>query len=147
LYDTAFPLAFPEAKIVHVKRNPSAVCLGNYKQHFTSESMGYSFGLDDVVAYYALYQNLLEFWGMKLSNRIYNLDYELLTTNQDEETRQLIDYLGLTWEEKCLSPQNNTRSVATASNTQIRKEVYQGSSGQWQKYEPFLNGVFDHFDD
>ena len=52
-------------------------------------------------------------------------------------------YLGLDWEEKCLSPQNNTRSVSTASNTQVRKKIYQGSSQQWKKYQPFLNGVLD----
>ena len=134
---------FPEAKIVHVKRTPAAVCWANYKEHFISKSMGYCYGLDDVVAYYLLYQNLLELWEMKLPNRIYNLDYELLTVNQESETRQLIEYLGLDWDENCLSPQNNTRSVATASNLQVRQKVYQGSSEQWKKYEPFLNGAFD----
>jgi tetratricopeptide (TPR) repeat protein len=139
--------AFPEAKIVHVKRNPSAVCWGNYKQYFTSKSIGYCYGLNDVAAYYSLYQNLLEFWDMKLPNRIYNIDYELLTTNQDDETRQLIDHLGLDWDKKCLSPQNNTRSVGTASNTQVRQKIYQGSSQEWKKFKPFLNGAFDYLDD
>jgi hypothetical protein len=85
----------------------------------------------------------MDFWTSTLSKRIYNLDYELLTVNQERETRQLIDYLGLDWDENCLSPQNNTRSVATASNLQVRQKVYQGSSQQWKKYQPFLNGAFD----
>ena len=139
--------AFPEAKIVNVKRNPAAVCWGNYKQYFKSKSIGYCYGLDDVVAYYALYQNLLKFWEMKLPSRIYNLDYELLTTNQDDETKKLIQNLDLDWESKCLSPQNNRRSVATASNMQVRQKIYQGSSEQWRKYEPFLNGAFDYLED
>ena len=81
--------------------------------------------------------------GKRLSKRIYNLDYELLTVNQESETRQLIEYLGLDWDENCLSPQNNTRSVATGSNLQVRQKVYQGSSEQWKKYESLLNGAFD----
>jgi hypothetical protein len=85
----------------------------------------------------------MEFWGNSLSKRIYNLDYELLAVNQESETRQLIDYLDLDWDEKCLAPQNNTRSVATASNLQVREKVYQGSSQQWKKYQPFLNGALD----
>ena len=89
----------------------------------------------------------MEFWEKKLPNRIYNIDYELLTGNQESETRQLIEYLDLDWEENCLSPQNNTRSVATASNMQVRQKVYKGSSEQWKKYEPFLNGAFDYLDD
>jgi len=135
--------AFPEAKIIHVKRNPAAVCWANYKQYFVSKSIGYCYALDDVISYHKLYENLMEFWANTLSNRIYKLDYEQLTVNQESETRQLIDYLGLDWDENCLSPQNNTRSVATASNVQVRKKVYRGSSEQWKKYQPFLNGAFD----
>ena len=137
--------AFPEAKIVHVKRNPAAVCWANYKQHFSSKNNSYSYAIDDILTYHKLYGDLMEFWAKRLSKRIYNLDYELLTVNQESETRQLIDYLSLDWDEKCLSPQNNTRSVATASDLQIREKVYQGSSQQWKKYQPFLNGALDGF--
>jgi hypothetical protein len=135
--------AFPEAKIVHVKRSPAAVCWANYKKYFVSKSIDYCYAIDDVINYYKLYENLMGFWGNTLSNRIYNLDYEQLTVNQETETRQLIEYLGLDWDENCLSPQNNKRSVTTASNLQVRQKVYQGSSEQWKKYQPFLNGALD----
>ena len=135
--------AFPEAKIIHVKRNPAAVCWANYKQYFESKNIGYCYAIDDVIIYHKLYENLMEFWTNTLTNRIYKLDYELLTVNQESETRQLIDYLDLDWDEKYLSPQNNRRSVATASNLQIRKKVYRGSSEQWKNYQPFLNGALD----
>ena len=143
LYLGLLAAAFPEAKIIHVKRNPAAVCWANYKQYFTSKNLGYCYALDDVVSYHNLYENLIEFWANALSERIYNLNYELLTVNQESETRRLIDYVGLDWDEKCLSPQKNKRSVATASNLQVREKVYQGSSDQWKKYQPFLNGAFD----
>ncbi|MDA8536873.1 tetratricopeptide repeat protein [Alphaproteobacteria bacterium] len=135
--------AFPEAKIIHVKRNPAAVCWANYKQYFVSKSIGYCYAIDDIISYHKLYENLMEFWASTLNSRIYNLDYELLTVNQESEIRQLIDYLGLDWDENCLSPQNNTRSVRTASNLQVRQKVYRGSSEQWKKYKPFLNGALD----
>ena len=137
--------AFPGAKIVHVKRTPAAVCWANYKQCFASKDIGYCYAIDDVLSYHKLYENLMEFWAKKLSKRIYNLDYELLTVNQESETRQLIEYLGLDWDEKCLTPQNNMRSVSTASNDQVRKKEYRGSSEQWRKYQPFLNGALDSF--
>ena len=137
--------AFPEAKIIHVKRKPAAVCWANYKQYFVSNDIGYCYAIDDLVSYHKLYENLMGFWINALSNRIYNLNYELLTVNQENETRQLIEYLGLDWDENCLSPQNNSRRVATGSNLQVRQKVYQGSSEQWKKYQPFLNGKFDDF--
>ena len=137
--------AFPEAKIIHVKRNPAAVCWANYKRYFVSKNIGYCYAIDDVISYHKLYENLMDFWTSTLSKRIYNLDYEQLTVNQETETRQLIESLGLEWDENCLSPQNNTRRVATASNLQVRQKVYQGSSEQWKKFQPFLNGAFDGF--
>ena len=134
---------FPEAKFIHVKRNPAAVCWANYKQYFVSKNLGYCYALDDVVSYHKLYVNLMKFWTDTLKNRIYDLDYESLTINQEDETRQLINHLNLDWDGNCLSPQNNKRRVATASNLQVREKLYQGSSQQWQNYQPFLNGSFD----
>ena len=138
--------AFPEAKIVHVTRNSAALCWANYKQYFVSKTLGYCYELDDVINYYELYRNLMEFWKNLFGDRIYDVDYELLTVNQEEETRKLIHYLDLNWEEECLSPHQNKRSVSTASSMQVRKKVYQGSSQQWKKYKPFLNGALDYVD-
>jgi hypothetical protein len=143
LYIGLLTAAFPEAKIVHVKRNPAAVCWANYKTYFVSNNIGYCYALEDLVSYHGLYENLMEFWEKSLGQKIYHLDYERLTVNQESETRQLIDYLGLDWDEKCLTPEHNTRSVATASNLQVRKKLYHGSSEQWQKYKPFLHGALD----
>ena len=135
--------AFPEAQIIHVQRDAAATCWSNYKHYFVAEGLGYCFDLKDVTAYYELYSDLMQFWQASYSDRIYNLNYENLTTDQDVETRNLIRHLNLEWEDACLSPQENKRAVRTASQQQVREKVYQGSSQQWRKYEPFLNGAFD----
>ena len=135
--------AFPEAKIIHVQRNAAATCWSNYKRYFVSNSLGYCYDLKDVVEYYNLYKDLMRFWQSQYGERIYHLNYESLTTDQENETRKLIKYLGLNWQQTCLSPQKNQRSVRTASQQQVRQKVYQGSSEAWRKYEPFLNGAFD----
>ena len=135
--------AFPDAKIIHVYRNPAATCWSNYNQYFSGKGLGYSYDLDDVVTYFGLYKDLMQFWHGHYGDRIYNLNYDSLTVNLGDETRKLIQHLGLGWEDSCLSPQSNKRSVDTASNQQIRQKVYQGSSQQWRKFEPYLDGVFD----
>ena len=89
----------------------------------------------------------MNFWICSYSDRIYNLSYESLTINQEYETRKLINEIGLDWDENCMSPQNNLRNVATPSSLQVRKKIYQGSSHEWKKYQPFLNGIFDVFED
>ena len=135
--------AFPEAKIIHIRRDPAAVCWANFKQYFTSKGISYSNDINDILNYHKLYENLMAFWKTELSDRIYELDYEKLTLYQGKEIRQLIEFLDLEWDEKCLSPQNNSRIVNTASSLQVRNKIYQGSSEQWKKYEPYLNGAFD----
>ena len=139
--------AFPSAKIIHVKRDPKATCWGNYKKRFTKKKANqYSYNINDVISYYKLYENLMQFWQEKYANRIYNLDYESLTINQEEETRKLIEHLQIEWEDECLEPQNNKRIVCTASDVQVRQKIYKDSSKEWQKFEKFLNGAFNQFD-
>ena len=83
------------------------------------------------------------FWKSEEISAFYDLNYELLVEDQETETRKLIDYLGLNWDIKCLSPENNQNTVSTASSIQVRKKVYKGSSQKWKKYELFLNGALD----
>ena len=134
---------FPEAKIIHVNRDPKAVCWSNFKLDFVSRGLGFTYDLKDLVEYHRLYNDLMNFWKKQYGNLIYQLDYEKLTNNQEEETRNLIEYTGLPWEDGCLSPEKNKRSVRTASNQQVRKKVYKGSSEEWKKFETLLNGAFN----
>ena len=85
----------------------------------------------------------MNFWNKYYYDKIYHLNYEKLTNNQEFETRNLISYLGLSWEDDCLFPHLNKRSVLTASNQQIRKRVYKGSSNVWLNFKPYLNGIFE----
>ena len=133
----------PEAKIIHVKRDPAATCWSNFKHYFSQKGLGYSYDLNDTVGYYNLYHELMEFWDQQFGRQIYHLDYDKLTIEQEAETRKLIKYLELDWDNACLSPQENKRNLITASQQQVRKKIYQGSSQVWRKFEPYLNGSFE----
>ena len=135
--------ALPEAKIIHVKRDPAATCWSNFKHYFSQKGLGYSYTLNDTVAFFKLYKNLMKFWDQHYGSKIYHLDYDRLTIDQEIETKKLIDHLEIGWEDACLLPQDNKRSVRTASQQQVREKVYGGSSQAWRKFEPYLNGTFD----
>ena len=138
--------ALPEVKIIHVKRNPAATCWSNFKHYFSSTGLGYSYDIEDTVSYFRMYQDLMSFWDDLYGDHIYHLSYDKLTLEQEPETRKLIEHIELGWEDACLSPQDNKRSVRTASQQQVREKVYTGSSDAWRKFEPYLNGVFDEFE-
>ena len=101
--------------------------------------------MDDLVGYYGLYSNLMNFWHEKFPGKIYDICYEDLTSNQEDETRNLLEYCELDWDEKCLNFHKNKRAVKTASSMQVREKMYQGSSDAWRKYEahikPLINGL------
>jgi hypothetical protein len=143
LYLPLICAAFPDAKIVHVIRDPAATCWSNYKQYFESADLGYCYDIEDVSKYFKHYRNLMKSWKPYYKDHIYELRYEKITENTKSETQALINYLGLSWEAKCLEPQDNERNVGTAASLQVRQKVYQGSSDVWRKYEPFLTGAFD----
>ena len=134
--------ALPEAKVVHIYRDPRATCWSNFTSNFRSAKLGYSFNLDTVVEYYKLYCTLMREWSRALGDKIYHLNYEELIDDQEGQTRQLMDYLGLDWEDEVLSPHKNAKSVRTASAEQVRQPVYKNSSEKWMLYEPYLSEAF-----
>ena len=129
--------AIPEAKIIHLTRNPKATCWSNYKHYFANEN-GFTFDQEDLARFFILYQELMGFWHKSFPNKIHDISYERLTTHQEDETQKLLKYCELDWDNNCLNFHKNTRAVHTASASQVRQKMYQGSSDAWKKYEKFL---------
>ena len=135
--------SLPNARIVHVKRDAAATCWSNFKNHFVFEGSAYNFDLEDVVTYYNLYIDLMDFWEERFPGKIFTLNYEALTNQPEVELRRLIKHIELDWEDACLNPQKNTRPVRTASHQQVRKEIYKGSSHEWTKFKEHIGSAFD----
>jgi tetratricopeptide (TPR) repeat protein len=130
--------AIPSAKVIHLKRSPMAVCWSIFKHSFRGGGNGYGYEMDELSEYYLLYHDLMEFWQTRFPDMFYHLDYEELTENQEIETRKLLDYCGLDWDQRCLDFHTTTRDVRTASQVQVRKKMYQGSSSAWIQYRKQL---------
>ena len=128
--------AFPEAKILHMNRDPMATCWSIYKYYFNGNF--YSYNQKDLAMYFGLYKGLMGFWEDLYPNRILDISYEELTTNQEQVTRKILDYCELEWDENCLEFYKNKKAVKTTSSLQVRKKMYQGSSEVWKKYENYL---------
>jgi hypothetical protein len=131
--------AFPDAIIVHTEREPMAVCWSLYKTAFAGTSNGYACDLRDIGEFYRLYNELMKFWKERHGTQIYDLNYEQLTTSQEEETRRLLTHCGIEWEPACLEFYNNPREVQTVSRNQVKLPMYQGSSRAWERYERHLD--------
>ena len=139
-------LAFPDAFIIHCRRHPLDTCLSIYTKRFPGSF--YSRDRASLVFYYRQYQRLMAHWRQVLPpERFLEEDYEALVTDHEAETRRLIGFLGLPWDEACLAPERNRRLVNTASVWQVRQPVYLSSVGRWRRYEPWLGELRALLDD
>ena len=136
LYIGFILMAFPEAKIVHMKRDARAICWSIYSNHLSAIDFGNDF--EDLAGFYGLYADLMDYWHKLFPGKIYDVCYEDLIIDQEEKTRKLLQYCELDWDENCLSFHKNKRAVKTASSEQVRQKIYQGSSEAWKKHEAYL---------
>jgi len=129
---------FPKAKIVHVFRDPYATCFSNFRHFFQNfKNLEFTFDLEDIVSFYNLYSNLMSYWECHYSDKIFHLDYEKLTSNPNKVIPDLIEFLGLEFEQACLYPEKNKNIMRTASRHQVTKPIYKNSSEKWKKYQSF----------
>jgi tetratricopeptide (TPR) repeat protein len=141
--------AMPTAKIVCLTRNPVDTCLSNYRQLFAVNFSYYNYHYDiqDTAHYYALFSTLMDHWKELYGERIHEISYESLTGSPEPTIRALLDYVGLSFEAKCLNFHENTSPVSTASAMQVREPLYQSAVDRWHHYKDQLAGVLRYFDE
>ncbi|MEO0466160.1 MAG: sulfotransferase [Pseudomonadota bacterium] len=136
--------ALPNARIIALRRGAMDSCLSNYRQLFSTgfSYYNYTFDLADTAAYYRAFDDLMAHWGRFIpDNRFMQVRYEDIVFNQEAETRRLLEFCGLTWDEACLRFHENTAPVSTASSVQVRQPLYSGSIGRWRRYDTLLNDL------
>lgn len=137
-------LAFPDAHIINMNRDPRAVCWSIFKIRFSHpHGHPYAFDQKTLGRYHNLYLDYMKLWYKHFGDEILRFKYETLTENQQEQTERLLEFCELPWEDCCLNFQDTKRIVSTASTAQVRKGMYTGSSAAWQKFETQLQPLID----
>ncbi|MFT6914985.1 MAG: tetratricopeptide (TPR) repeat protein [Motiliproteus sp.] len=140
-------LLLPHAKIVHVKRSPIDTCLSGFSKLF-NKSQYQSYDLAEIGRYYRNYHALMAHWHAVLpEGSFYDIQYEDLVADTENQARALLEYCGLEWNEACLDFHNTKRNIRTASITQVRQPIYKTSVERWRSYEAHLGPLFDALGD
>lgn len=128
----------PDAKLIHIERDPIDICLSIYTTLFATP-LPFAARKSDLVFYIRQVQRIIRHWRTVLpADIVCETRYETLIADRAAETRRLVAHTGLNWHEACLAPEQNSRAIATASAWQARQPVYASSVQRWQKYEAFL---------
>ena len=130
-------LIFPNVKIIHCKRDAKNNCLSMYKNLFEG-GLNFTYDQEDLVKYYNSYYDLINFWKQKYSDSMFDISYEKLISNKEEEIKKLIKFCDLNWEENCLSFHKNKTPIKTMSTAQARNPIYKTSMNSFDKYKDYL---------
>lgn len=130
-------LALPEAKIIHCTRDPHDIGLSIWQLLFTAD-MPWAYDLAETGRYYKAYRKAMTHWNTIFPGEIHEVNYETMVQDQEGETRKLLGFCELPWDDRCLRFYETKRAVQTASHAQVRKPLYKDSLAKWKKYEKYL---------
>lgn len=134
-------VVFPRATIIHCRRHPIDTCLSISSTYFRPQS-DFSTSPDDLVFYYQHYRRLMDHWRANLPpGRFIDVDYEALIADPETVSRRLVSALNLDWDDACLRPDLNRRTVKTSSKLQVRQPIHAGSVERWRRYAPWLGAL------
>jgi len=138
--------ALPNARVIHVRRDPMDTCLAVFKQLFADAYL-YSYDLAELGRHYQRYRNLMNTWRERFGDRFIEVDYEALVSDPEESLRPVLQYIGLSWNGACLEYFNRESAVTTASAYQVRESPHQRSVGRWRNFEKQLQPLRTTFGD
>ena len=135
-------LVLPNARVIDARRHPLDSCLGSYKQLFF-KGQSFTYEQFELGHYYLQYRRIMDHWNDVLPGKVLEVNYEDMVTDQENQTRRILDYCGLPWEDQCLRFYETERAINTASSEQVRQPIYTKALNFWRNYEPYLGELIE----
>jgi tetratricopeptide (TPR) repeat protein len=130
-------LAFPDAVVIALDRNPMDALFGCYKVLFTG-AYGWSYSQEDLSDHYAHFRDLMAYWKQVMGEGLIEISLEAVIRNPESEIRRLLEACGLPFEDACLKPHEARGGVSTASAVQVRSPINAQGVDAWKRYETQL---------
>jgi len=137
----------PNAKAVNLRRHPLDNCVSCFTTNIAGSGHHYAGDIENLGKAWISRRKLQDYWPTVLDLPILELHYENLVANQEAETRRLLDFLEVPWNDDCLQFHKSTRVAATISYDQVNQKMYSSSSGRWKRYEKHLGPLIDILED
>lgn len=142
LYCGLIGKALPNARIVHLLRDPMDTCFAVYKTLF-NQAYFFSYTLEEIADYYIAYRALMAHWHKVMPGQILDVSYEALVADPVAEGKRMAEHCGLDWSDDMASVEKSESASTTASAAQIRERIYTSSVGNWRNFEKHLTPLRD----
>ena len=133
-------LILPNAKIIDARRAPFDCCFSGFKQLF-AQGQEFTYGLTEIGRYYADSVDLMEHWDRVLPGKVLRVQHEDVLDDLEGQTRRMLDFLEVPFEDACLEFHKTDRAVRTASSEQVRQPINRRGQGAWKPFEPWLGDL------
>lgn len=135
-------LLLPQARVLHLRRDPMDVCFSIYRHHFQANEPFFS-SQQAIGAYHGYYEEMMAHWNEVLPEFVHTLHYEDLVTDPEAVLRQALSFCGLGWQEDCLEYTSGQRHISTLSQSQVRGPLDQKTGGAWRNYGESLRPLLE----
>lgn len=136
-------LALPDARFIHCHRDPVANCFSIHRMPF-DEKQTYAHSLEALGKYYTRYWNFMQRWHALFPGRILDISYEDTVADVETQSRRMLEFLELPFEDSVLEYHKTKRLVKTPSASQVRQPIYKDRLAAWRKYEKYLGPLIDN---
>lgn len=134
--------AFPDARILHMVRDPMDMCFSNLRTFFGGVA-SYSYDQLDMADYYYRYRGLMSHWHEMAPGRILDVDYSAFVQDPKGQARRVLEFCSLPYESHVLDVGRTDGVVATASTSDIRAGIRKDRGDVWRSYEKYLQPLVD----
>ena len=131
---------FPEAPLVHLIRHPLDVALSCYFNDIRHDGH-FSTSLETIAKHYSRTMDLVEQYKRELDLNYMSVRYEDIVDDVEGKAREMIDFIGLDWDQRCVEFQKNKRKSRSASYAQVSEKVYTSSVYRYKNYRQFLEPI------
>ncbi|MBV1927088.1 MAG: sulfotransferase, partial [Rhodobacteraceae bacterium] len=138
--------AFPESKFIHIERDPREVALSMWKTHLAGSLTSYTSDFSWMAHAANLYRRYMLHWETLYPSKILTVHYRDIVGDTENKLREIAEFCELDWHDSMLKPEQNKKTVQTASVVQVRQKVHTESLGSWEQHADLLRPFTENLD-
>ncbi len=142
LYVGALALGLPQARILHMRRDPMDAGWSCFRRRF-HQGLDWSYDFESIAAFLRVYEAIVDYWKRNLPGRILTVEFERLVSDPETETSRVFEFAGLERPADWRSFHEKRSVVLTWSQQQVRHPLNADGVGAWRRYEKHLGPLKD----
>ena len=136
-------MAMPKMRVIDLHRHPLDNCVSCFTMNLLISGHAYTNSLESLGRVWVARRKMQEYWPTVLDIPFLKVHYEDMVSDQENQTRRILDFLDVPFDDACLNFHEADKTAATLSYDQVSQKMYTTSKGRWRNYEKHLGPLID----